>query len=63
MTVAILFAWVIVAGNSHNGFGRDWRPMGEFHSMAACTDAMRALGLNREKARCVSKGLIEKAKP
>lgn len=51
----ILIVWAIVAGDRHLAY-RDWKPLGEFSSVAACHEAARQLGyINNDKYRCVTK--------
>ena len=51
----ILIVWAIVAGDRHLAY-RDWKPLGEFSSVAACHEAARQLGyINNDKYRCVAK--------
>ena len=51
----ILIVWAIVAGDRIIAY-RDWKPLGEFSSVAACNEAARQLGYTEtDKFRCVKK--------
>jgi len=56
---AILVIWTVVAsvGSSYAIYVRekDWRPIGEFSSVAACTEAARQLNVKPENFRCLPK--------
>ena len=52
----ILFFWTIVAsaGTQTSVYTeRDWRPLGEFKSLAACQNAAHVLTLKSDRAICI----------
>lgn len=56
----ILFMWTIIAATpTAGGYSirefRDWRPMGEFHTMERCADAAKQLKLNPQQFICSRK--------
>lgn len=57
MTLIALYIWTVVAGENSIVAVRDWRPMGEFASVAHCEKAREKLGVIAERARCVDTGL------
>lgn len=53
----ILMLWTVVTAAGGNSFNRayyDWRPVGEFSTMASCAEAARQMGI-KDNFRCVSK--------
>jgi hypothetical protein len=53
----ILLIWTVVGMSGTYGafVERDWRPLGEFNTPAACREAARQLALPDTKFRCISK--------
>lgn len=52
VVVVTLYLWTPVAGKL-DGKVHDWRPMGEFSSMALCEKAREALSV-RNRSQCVT---------
>jgi hypothetical protein len=53
MPTYILVIWTIVSGAYPSGYARDWRPVGEFTSLARCQAA--AVQLVTTNYRCLAK--------
>jgi len=58
MTLITLYLWTVVAGRPLD-LAHDWRPSGEFASVALCEQAKAKLGYSgdrAERARCIDTG-------
>lgn len=49
-----LYIWTVVAVARWEK-PMDWRPIGEYHSVALCEKAINKLGIEQNRARCVIK--------
>jgi len=46
-----LFIWTVVAAGN-GSTARDWRPLAQFETVAACEDAVRSMNL-QDRYRCL----------
>lgn len=63
MTYILVF-WTIVGGagtSTSTWYERDWRPIGEFKSAAACQHASVALGIGN-RSRCIPTDTLKESK-